>query len=339
MKLAKNYSLQKLNTFGLKVTAKYFTEINTSEQAMLVFQSGQLNQKNKLILGGGSNILFSESVYDGVVIKNNIQGIHVVKEDEHHFWVKAGGGVQWQELVESCLKANFGGIENLSLIPGTVGAAPIQNIGAYGVELKDVFEALEAIDVSTGEKKYFRHVDCKFGYRDSVFKNELRDKYFISNVVLKLTKDPVLNTTYGNISHKLKELHKYEPDIRDVSDTIIQIRLSKLPDPAVIGNAGSFFKNPVIPIDQFQVIKEQHPDAPSYDQHAGLKKIPAAWLIDMCQLKGFNHKGAAVHTTQPLVLINKNNASGKDIIELASIIQNKVKEKFNIALEPEVRII
>jgi UDP-N-acetylmuramate dehydrogenase len=339
MELSKNYSLQKLNTFGLDVTAKFYTEVSTLEQVISIFKGGQLNHRNKLILGGGSNILFLEDFYDGVVLKNNIQGIHVVKEDNRHFWVKAGGGVPWHELVESCLRANFGGIENLSLIPGTVGAAPIQNIGAYGVELKDVFEALEAVEISTGEKRFFRHEDCQFGYRDSVFKNELHDMYFIANVVLKLTKHPVINTTYGNISHKLKELHKHEPNIRDVSDTIIHIRQSKLPDPAIVGNAGSFFKNPVISGDLYSNLKVQFPEIPSYDMETGHKKIPAAWLIDMCQMKGFTHKGAAVHTNQPLVLINNKNATGKDLIELALIIQNKVKGKFNIELEPEVKIV
>lgn len=339
MELSKNFSLQKLNTFGLNVTAKFYSEVNSVEQAISIFSGGQLRQHKKMILGGGSNILFSENYYDGVVLKNNIQGIHVVKEDDQHFWVKAGGGVPWQELVENCLRANFGGIENLSLIPGTVGAAPIQNIGAYGVELKDVFEALESVEISTGEKRYFRREDCKFGYRDSVFKNELRDKYFISNVVLKLTKHPVINTSYGNIDQKLTEMYKHHPDIRDVSDAIIQIRQSKLPDPAIVGNAGSFFKNPVISGNNFHNLKRLFPEVPAYDLEGGQKKIPAAWLIDMCQMKGFNHKGAAVHTNQPLVLINKKNATGKDLIELAGIIQNKVKEKFNIDLEPEVKII
>jgi UDP-N-acetylmuramate dehydrogenase len=205
--------------------------------------------------------------------------------------------------------------------------------------LKDVFEALEAVEISTGEKRYFRREDCKFGYRDSVFKHELRNKYFISSVVLKLTKHPVINTSYGNIGQKLAEMQKHQPDIRDVSDAIIHIRQSKLPDPAIVGNAGSFFKNPVIPGNLFNNLKRHFPEVPSYDLEGGQKKIPAAWLIDMCQMKGFIHKGAAVHTDQPLVLINKKNATGKDLIELACIIQNKVQEKFNIELEPEVKII
>ena len=334
-----NYSVQKLNTFGLNVYTKYFTEINTPEQASEAFRTGQLNLDKKLLLGGGSNILFSDSHFDGIIIKNGIQGIHVVKEDDHHFWVKAGGGVEWHSLVENCLNANFGGIENLSLIPGTVGAAPIQNIGAYGVELKDVFEALEAIEMTTGEKRYFRREECKFGYRDSIFKNELRDRYLITNVVLKLTKQPVINTSYGNISETLKTLHKPEPTIRDVSNVIIQIRQAKLPDPAVMGNAGSFFKNPIISTKHLNDIKKKFPDIPSFEQVAGFKKIPAAWLIEKCKFKGFTHKGAAVHTNQPLVLINNNNATGKDLIELALIIQKKVKSTFNIELEPEVKIV
>lgn len=339
MSIKKNHSLRRLNTFGLEVSAKFFTEIQSVDKAVAFFKEGRLRQEEHLILGGGSNILFSENFFDGLVIRNNIPGIHVVKEDDQNFWVKAGGGVVWHSLVESCLKANFGGIENLSLIPGTVGAAPIQNIGAYGVELKDVFEALEAIDVVTGEKRYFRREECQFGYRASIFKRDLSGKYFISNVVLKLSKHPVINTSYGNIREHLDKLDKKELTIRDVSGAIIQIRKAKLPDPEVKGNAGSFFKNPVVPEGLVNDIKKRYPQMPSFDQTAGLKKVPAAWLIDQCELKGTKHNGASVHTAQPLVIINDHQATGQDLIELSKIVQEKVKQKFNIKLEPEVRIV
>ena len=256
-----------------------------------------------------------------------------------NFWVKAGSGVIWHELVKSCTKANFGGIENLSLIPGTAGAAPIQNIGAYGVEIKDTFEALEAIHLENGEKKYFRNQDCNFGYRDSIFKNELKDKYLITNIILRLTKNPILNTKYGKIHEVLHESGKKEFTIQDVSDVIISIRQSKLPDPEKVGNAGSFFKNPIIPNEMLAALKKSYPELPSFVQPDNHVKIPAAWLIEKCKLKGNKRKGAAVHRDQPLVLINENNATGRDMLELSMEIQRKVKNDFGILLLPEVRII
>ncbi|MCK5369846.1 MAG: UDP-N-acetylmuramate dehydrogenase [Cyclobacteriaceae bacterium] len=338
MVIKNDFSLQKLNTFGLNVTAKHFVELNSTDDVIEFFKSERQNNERTLILGGGSNLLFTKD-FDGFVIKINIGGIHVVKEDEHHFWVKAGAGVIWHDLVESCIKANFGGIENLSLIPGTVGAAPIQNIGAYGVEIKDTFEALEASNLETGEKKYFKNQDCNFGYRDSIFKNELIDKYLITNVILRLTKQPILHTNYGKIQEVLHELAKEKITIEDISDAIIKIRQSKLPDPEKVGNAGSFFKNPIIPIELLNALKKSYPNIPSYEQPGSLVKLPAAWLIDQCHFKGMKHKGAAVHINQPLVLINHNNASGRDIVELSMKIQQKIKNEFGITLEPEVRII
>lgn len=338
MEIKNDFSLQKLNTFGLKVVAKHFVELDSTEDAVKFIKSGKLDKESKLVLGGGSNLLFTKD-FDGIVIKASVGGINVVKEDPSHFWIKAGAGVVWHDLVESCLKANFGGIENLSLIPGTVGAAPIQNIGAYGVEIKDTFEALEAINLENGEKKYFHHQECNLDYRNSIFKNELRDKYLITNVILRLTKNPILNTSYGKIHEILSESDKENLTIRDVSDAIIKIRQSKLPDPAKVGNAGSFFKNPIIPIELFNAIKTSYANIPSYEQADNLMKIPAAWLIDQCQLKGTKHNGAAVHLNQPLVLTNQNNASGHDIVELSVKIQQKIKHKFGITLEPEVRII
>jgi UDP-N-acetylmuramate dehydrogenase len=338
MNIQKDIELQKYNTFGLSATAKYFIEVNSATEADELINSDLFKKEKSLIIGGGSNLLFTHD-FNGIVVKANIGGIHVVKEDDDFFWVKAGAGVVWHDLVESCIKANFGGIENLSLIPGTVGAAPIQNIGAYGVELKDSFEALEAIDLNSGEKKYFRNHECQFGYRNSVFKNELKDSILITNVVLRLYKKPILNLEYGNIKQVLEQKGLDDITLRDVSDAIIKIRQSKLPDPKEIGNAGSFFKNPIVPHELFNRIKDSYPEIPSYKQDEGNMKIPAAWLIDQCNFKGFKHKGAAVHDLQPLVIINKDNASGLDIVELAHIIQNKVKEDFGISLSPEVTII
>lgn len=338
MKIINDFSLQKLNTFGLDIIAKYFVELNSTDEVNEFINSIKHKKERILILGGGSNLLFTQN-YDGIVVKINIDGIHVVKEDSNFYWIKAGAGVVWHELVESCIKANFGGIENLSLIPGTVGSAPIQNIGAYGVELKDTFEALEAIELTTGKKKYFTNQDCKFGYRDSIFKKELKGKYIITNVLLRLTKQPVLNTKYGNIQEALQQSGKETLSIRDLSNAIIKIRESKLPNPEKVGNAGSFFKNPIIPDALLMAIKKSYPDIPSYKLPENMAKIPAAWLIDQCQLKGMQHKGAAVHIDQPLVLINQNNASGSSIVELSMKIQQQIKSKFGISLEPEVTII
>ncbi|MCL4142619.1 UNVERIFIED_CONTAM: hypothetical protein GTU68_000407 [Idotea baltica] len=307
MEIKHNYSLQKLNTFGLPAVAKQFVEVQSVADISKILQSDKITKENILILGGGSNLLFTKD-FDGTVIKVNIGGIHVVKENEHFVLVKAGAGAVWHDLVRSCIKANFGGLENLSLIPGTVGAAPIQNIGAYGVELKDTFEALEAICLEDGKKKYFTNSECQFGYRDSIFKHELKDKYIITNVVFKLTKEPKLNISYGNLSEVLHETSKKAFTIHDVSEAVIKIRKQKLPDPVDIGNAGSFFKNPIVPIQVLRAVQKYEPDVPFYTVTDKLVKIPAAWLIDYCKLKGMPYGGAAVHIDQPLVLINQDKA-------------------------------
>lgn len=338
MEIKNDFSLQKFNTFGIEAFAKYFIELHNYKDVIEFVESGIYKKEKHLILGGGSNLLFTEN-FDGIVIKVNIGGINVVKEDANFFWIKAGSGVIWHELVKNCIKANFGGIENLSLIPGTVGAAPIQNIGAYGVEIKDTFEALEAINLQNGEKRYFRNQECQFGYRDSIFKNELKDKYLITNVVLRLAKNPVLNTKYGKIQETLQTMGKDNFTIQDVSDAIIKIRRSKLPDPEIVGNAGSFFKNPIISKEMLSAIKQSYPEIPSYNLIENKHKIPAGWLIEKCNLKGMKHKGAAVHQNQALVLINENNAKGRDVLELSMKIQQHVKNSFGLLLEPEVRIL
>lgn len=339
MTIKENYPLSTLNSFGVPVKTRYFVEINTVQEAMEIWQLFAQKNIGRLVLGGGSNLLFTKD-YNGYIIKSNISGIYVVKEDENYFWVKAGSGVQWHALVESCIKANFGGLENLSLIPGTVGAAPIQNIGAYGVEIKDYIEAVEAINLLNGDKKYFKNHECNFGYRDSIFKNELKDQYLITNVVFRLTKKHQLHLDYGKIRDVLQQKNKKKVTISDVSQAVIDIRMSKLPDPAVQGNAGSFFKNPVIHQNEYQKLKSLYSDIPAYPLSDEEIKIPAAWLIDQCGLKGLKHKHAAIHKNQPLVLINDDGkASGGEIAELAKIVQDNVQQKFGIHLHPEVRII
>jgi UDP-N-acetylmuramate dehydrogenase len=338
MHLVENYSLKEHNTFGVEAHCRYFIEIKSTDELKDAIASRQLQENKVLLLGGGSNILFTQD-FDGIILKIAIPGIHVVKEDEKYFWVKSGAGVLWHDLVKSCVEANFGGIENLSLIPGTVGAAPIQNIGAYGSEISQVIEAVEAYNLKTGEKKYFANKDCEFGYRDSIFKNELKGKYILTHIALRLLKEPVINLNYSGLKEKIEEINSGEITIKDVSDAIIQIRNSKLPDPEKIGNAGSFFKNPVISVKHYKRLKSTFEALPGYpvgDEHM---KVPAAWLIEKAGWKGKHIGDAAVHKDQALVIVNLGSATGREILELSNRVQESVKSLFDIILEKEVQII
>lgn len=289
------------------------------------------------MLGGGSNILFVND-FEGLVIHLNIKGREIIEENDKEVLIRVGAGENWHETVMYAVDNGWGGIENLSLIPGSVGAAPIQNIGAYGVELEDVFESLEAIDLETGISKTFDKKSCKFGYRDSVFKNELKGKYIITEVTLRLQKDPDVNRTYGALSEHLKEKGISDPDIKDISETVISIRQSKLPDPAKIGNTGSFFKNPVISEEAFRELQKEYPEIPNYPAGDEIK-IPAAWLIDQCGWKGKQIGDAGVHKAHALVIVNYGNANGGEIIELAEKIRHSVFKKFGVKLIPEVNIV
>ena len=279
-----NISLKPFNTFGVDVKARYFCEIHSKNKLLELILEHLPNYPKYRILGGGSNVLFLKD-YDGLIIKNEILGIAKHKEDENYIWVEALSGTNWHELVQYCVGRGWGGIENLSLIPGTVGAAPMQNIGAYGVELESVFEQLEAIDLTTGEGMVFHKADCEFGYRYSIFKNSAQGKYFIYSVQLKLSKHPKVNTSYGDIQKVLNEKNRTDPDIRDVSEAVIAIRSSKLPNPDEIGNAGSFFKNPEVSKEVFKDIHKEFSDCPHYSMPNGKIKIPAAWLIEQCGWK------------------------------------------------------
>jgi UDP-N-acetylmuramate dehydrogenase len=302
------------------------------------------------VLGGGSNLLFTKSYYDFLFIKNDIKGIkkventegvsnHSITQSPNHQIIEIGGGESWHDLVLWCLKNNLGGIENLSLIPGTVGAAPIQNIGAYGVELKDIFVKLEATNLQTLENQTFTHNDCRFGYRDSIFKQELKGKYLISKVYLKLTqKEHKIQTNYGDIQRLLAEWHIIEPTIQDVSKAVINIRQSKLPDPSVIGNAGSFFKNPEITQIQFDALKKDHLNIVGYPTDRGVK-VAAGWLIEQCGWKGKRYGNVGVHERQALVLVNYGKGNGLEIKQLAQRIQVSVLEKFGIELMAEVNML
>ncbi|MFM9943782.1 MAG: UDP-N-acetylmuramate dehydrogenase [Bacteroidia bacterium] len=326
------------NTFGISALASQFIEINSVSQLQNLTQEKNISEKPFLILGSGSNILLTKN-YEGLILKNNLKGIEVIKENENHVWVKAAGGEIWHNLVTYCVNKGWGGIENLSLIPGTVGAAPMQNIGAYGVEIKETFEYMEAVNMKTGSIETFNIEQCRFGYRESIFKHEAKGKYFIVSITLRLNKKPVLNTSYGDIETLLKEWNIANPTIVDVSKAVIAIRQSKLPDPALIGNAGSFFKNPVIENSQFEILKEKYPEIKSFPAQEGNVKIPAAWLIEQAGLKGKRFGNIGVHEKQALVLVNYGGGTGKELIDLAYKIIDSVKEKFGVTLTPEVNII
>lgn len=330
------YSLKAYNTFGIDAGSYMFSSVDSVEALSAILW--EIRDLPLRILGGGSNILLTDD-FMGIVIHNNIQGITIEEETETHVIVAAGGGVNWHQLVLWCLERDLGGIENLSLIPGTVGAAPIQNIGAYGVELKDVFHHLETFPLYFKTQLVFYADDCRFGYRDSIFKREAKGEYCITKVYLKLTKNEHrLNTRYGAIQETLQEMGVKQPTIRDVSNAVIRIRSSKLPDPAQLGNAGSFFKNPEIPVDQFEALKQQHPNIVNFPGTDGQIKIPAGWLIEQCGWKGFREGHVGCYEKQALVLVNYGGASGKEVYGLAQRIIKSVEDKFGISLTPEVNI-
>ncbi|MBC8045873.1 MAG: UDP-N-acetylmuramate dehydrogenase [Fimbriimonadaceae bacterium] len=334
----KHFPLTDFNTFHVPVTAALFTSVQSITDIIGLFKADVFVESKILILGGGSNILFTKD-FDGIVIKNNLQGISIIREDDNHCWVKCASGEIWHSIIMYCVERNLGGIENLSLIPGTVGAAPIQNIGAYGVELKDVLEEVESIDIETGETKIFTNADCKFGYRDSIFKNELKNKYFITNVLLKLNKHPEFHISYGAIQQTLDKMGITELSVKTISDAVIHIRKSKLPDPAVLGNAGSFFKNPTISKSQYEILKKAFSDIPGYKVSDSEVKVPAGWLIEQCGWKGKRVGNTGAHKDQALVLVNYGNATGKEIYNLAMEIKESVMKKFGIEINPEVNII
>lgn len=338
MKIQENISLKAYNTFGIDVKASEFVEIHTVDDLQQIIREGHLNNQDFLILGGGSNILFTDD-YNGLLIRNSIQGIDVSGLDYGRVLLKAGAGVLWDDVVHYCMERGFGGIENLVMIPGSVGASPIQNIGAYGVELKDTFHSLEAIEVETAEIRTFLKEECAFGYRDSIFKKELKGKYIIVSVSLMLSRDHKPDVSYGAIRDELENMSVSDPGIKDVGEAVSAIRQKKLPDPDEIGNSGSFFKNPLILEEKFIKIRNRYPDIPSYKDEGGLVKIPAGWMIEQCGWKGKTLGNAGVHEQQALVLINKGEATGKEVLHLARRIKASVFDEFGVDLEMEVNVV
>ncbi|HKK45913.1 MAG TPA: UDP-N-acetylmuramate dehydrogenase [Balneolaceae bacterium] len=328
--------LQPFNTLNISARARKFASVESVAELKELLTD--FDSESPLVLGGGSNILFSDD-FEGLVLHMAIGGKEIIKETKEHIWLKVGAGENWHQTVRYCVNRRWGGIENLSLIPGTMGAAPIQNIGAYGVELKEVFEWLQAVNIETAEEERFEKQDCRFGYRESIFKNELKGKYIITNVVLRLSKYPRLNTSYGAIKTELEAREIKDPDIRDISDIVIDIRNSKLPNPETLGNVGSFFKNPIVDKKVYERIKETHPGTPGYPMKNHEVKIPAGWLIEQAGWKGKVVGNVGTYKQQALVIVNYGGATGREILQLASDIRKSVEEQFGIELVPEVNIV
>ena len=332
-------SLKPFNTFGIKATAGFFAPFHSLvELQELLTDAHSITSNQPLILGGGSNILLTKDV-DGVVLKNELCGIEKVGEDESHIYVKAGAGESWHQFVLYCLENNYAGVENLALIPGSVGASPMQNIGAYGVEIKDVFHSLEAFHLKEKITQTFSLVDCRFGYRESVFKHQYKGQFVIASVTYKLFKNPMPNTSYGAIQQELERMGATELTIQAIAQAVINIRSSKLPDWKRIGNAGSFFKNPEVSAPQHGDLKKLHPDLVAFPLENGNFKLAAGWLIEQCGWKGYRVGDAGCYDKQALVLVNYGSATGAEIYELSEQILQSVKQKFGVALEREVNII
>lgn len=336
--IQENIALKPYNTFGIQAQAKYFASFESVDGLQELLNYKLQSENSKLILGGGSNLLFTKD-FEGLVLKNEIRGIEAVAQDEEYVYVKAGGGENWHQFVLYCLAHNYAGVENLSLIPGNVGASPMQNIGAYGVEIKDVFHQLEAFHLDEKTTHLFSLQDCGFGYRESVFKRQYKNQFVIASVSFRLRKTPVFNTSYGAINAELENMGVKELSIQAISQAVINIRSSKLPDWKLTGNAGSFFKNPQIPNEQFELIKKEFPAIVAFPAGMDYTKLAAGWLIEQCGWKGYREGDAGCYPKQALVLVNWGNAKGEDIYALSEKIIRSVEEKFGVVLEREVNII
>jgi len=331
----KNFNLKPYNTFGIEAFAKEFVSVTTLEELKNTLQQ----TSDFFILGGGSNLLLTHNI-EKLVIHNQLKGIEIVQQNDDFVWVKAQAGENWHEFVLYCIENNFGGIENLSLIPGNVGTTPVQNIGAYGVEIKDTLFSCEALNIKTLEIEVFSNSACEFEYRESVFKNKFKNQYIITSVTFQLTKiNHQIKTNYGAISDELAQKSIQNPSIKDVSDAVIAIRTSKLPNPKELGNSGSFFKNPIISIEKYKYLVEKFPEIPHYQVNEHEVKVPAGWLIEQAGFKGKRFGDAGVHAKQALVLVNYGTATGQEILELSKNIQKTVFETYEIKIEAEVNIL
>ena len=334
-----NVNLKPYNSFGFDVVAKQFVEINDVNSLLTLIRRGEFKNKKVLILGGGNNVLFSQSVFDGIVVYMNNKGIKRIVDDDNKAVVRVQAGEDWPEFVKQMVAKGLHGVENLANIPGKVGAAPVQNIGAYGMELKDSFLQCEAIHLESGKKRTFDNKECSFGYRNSIFKGMLRGQYVITSVDFLLKKDAPLNLEYGNIKAYLEQNGIEHPTLQQLHDAICAIRDAKLPDVKQIGSAGSFFKNPVIDRTQFEALQKDYPDIPHYDEPNGKVKVPAGWLIEQAGWKGWHDEHVGVYEKQALVLVHYGGGKGEDIVYLAKRIQDTVEEKFGIKISPEVNFV
>lgn len=337
MQIQHNFSLKNYNTFGIEAKAKQFVAVHSTEELKQVLETHK--GEAKFILGGGSNMLLTQDI-NALVIHVDLKGIKIIKEDNDHVWVESSAGEVWHEFVLWTIDQNFGGLENMSLIPGNVGTTPIQNIGAYGTEIKDTFVSCNAMNIATQEMKTFEKAECKFGYRESIFKQEAKDQYVITSVVFQLTKrNHKINTAYGDITKELEKNNIVTPTLKEVSNAVIAIRQSKLPDPKELGNSGSFFKNPIIPKALYEKAHAQFPEMPHYVVSETEVKVPAGWLIEQAGFKGKRFGDAGIHKNQALVLVNYGSATGQEILAVSRDIQATVLEKYGIAIEAEVNVI
>jgi UDP-N-acetylmuramate dehydrogenase len=337
MQIENNFSLKKYNTFGIEAKANQFVAVHSLNELKFILENHKTD--SKFILGGGSNMLLTQDI-NALVIHIDLKGKRIIKEDSDFVWVESQAGESWHEFVLWTIDQNFGGLENMSLIPGNVGTTPVQNIGAYGTEIKDTLISCDAMNISTQEMKTFVNEECNFGYRESIFKNEVKDQYVITSVVYKLTKrNHKINTSYGDITKELEKNNIVTPTLKEVSNAVIVIRQSKLPDPKELGNSGSFFKNPIISKEAFEKVHALHPEMPHYVISKTEIKVPAGWLIEHAGFKGKRFGDAGIHKNQALVLVNYGNATGQEILNVSKDIQNTVLNKFGIAIEAEVNVI
>lgn len=337
MVVQRNFPLKNHNTFGLDVRASAFVQVRSLEELRAAVELARSSYPKFAVLGGGSNVLFTED-FDGLVIQVGLRGIRLVGEDEGSVWMEAAAGENWAELVQLCVERNWGGLENLSLIPGTVGGAPVQNLGAYGAELKDVLHCVQGLDLQSGSVRTLSRDECAFGYRTSIFKEELCQKFVVTSIVLQLSKEPEVRTQYGGLAKELGRLPSRGISVRDVAEAVCRLRRSKLPDPQVLGNAGSFFRNPQIPETDFQLLRDRYPTMPGFPAGPGRVRVAAGWLIEQCGWKGRRIGNAGVYEKHALVIVNLGGATGREILSLAEEVRGSVQERFGIRLEPEVRI-
>jgi UDP-N-acetylmuramate dehydrogenase len=337
MEIQTNFSLQNYNTFGIEAKARAFVAVHNTSELRTILE--HYKSTKKFILGGGSNMLLTKDI-DALVIHVDLKGKKIIKEDDNFAWVESQAGENWHEFVIWTIDQNFGGLENMSLIPGNVGTTPVQNIGAYGAEIKDTFDSCEAMKIENQEMKTFTKPECHFGYRESVFKNELKDQYIITSVVFKLTKrNHKINTSYGDITAELAKNNIANSTLKDVSDAVIAIRKSKLPDPKELGNSGSFFKNPILLKSDFEKIHQQFPEMKYYEISETEVKVPAGWLIEQAGFKGKRFGDAGIHKNQALVLVNYGNATGQEILDVSKNVQETIFKTFGIHIEAEVNVI